>query len=376
MHKSIVHSWTTTDGSPRLGVLAKRSYRIEPGRRATPLAEVPDIHLEPVLGEENERGEPPLLHDTDLLAFERPLTDVLLRGQAHSTQGNVVELDTGLELGSARKKVRARGARRVLVGSDGRLAASAAEPFASMPLEWTRAYGGRDRHAEERAQRRRHLAPEDALGTIVYPRNRAGRGFYSDVDRDRLSGELLPNLDDPEDPVEPRRLLARGPGDWVDRPTAAGYGPIDWLTFPRCMFHLLRPDWDPPAATIRELALGALGPGDLRDRGFDEAPDPRWANSAPAGLAVCRLQGHERARLWHLHRQHELLELELPGERPRLLLEPPNAGVREMQPLLQTVLIEPDEDRLTLTWTGSILVAAVFPEPMCREMRHAVVWEK
>ena len=170
-------------------------------------------------------------------------------------------------------------------------------------------------------------------------------------------------------------MLAGDALDWADRPLGAAYGPIDVLTVPRCFFHLVQPDWRPASRPLREIALGAVSPADLRDRDWAEPPDPRVFCCAPAGLALERLRGDERVSLWHLHRRHERLELDLPGERPRLLLEPRNAGVREMEPLLQTVLIEPDEDRITLTWTGSMPVAAVFPEPLCGEMRQAVLWE-
>ncbi len=49
---------------------------------------------------------------------------------------------------------------------------------------------------------------------------------------------------------------------------------------------------------------------------------------------------------------------------------------REMEPLLQTVLFEPEADRVTLTWAGAIEVAAVYPDEMTSTMRHGVVWSR
>jgi hypothetical protein len=184
----------------------------------------------------------------------------------------------------------------------------------------------------------------------------------------------VPNLDDPDDPVEPHRLLAEDALDWVDRPTSASYGPLELTQFPRCMFHLLRPDWRPPARMIRELALGALDPGDLADRPLRDPVSPRAFNCGPPGLSGVRLRGDERVSLRNLHPRHEILEFDLPGERPRLLVEPPSTRVFELEAKLATVLLEPDEDRVTLTWAGSMPVAAVFPEEMCKEMRHGVLW--
>ncbi len=351
---SLVHSFhAIADArSPRLGVIVKRSYRFAPSRRAEPTNE------EPALARKAN----------DLDALQKPRTDVLLDARAHAVAGPVAELVTGVLVGAARKVVRVRGERRIQRAANGRLRATAAEPFSEMPLDWTRAYGGSDRYAEKLLQRDRKW------GACSYPRNPVGRGFFLAVDLERLDGCALPNLDDPDDPVEPDRLVAEDALDWVDRPTAAGFGAIDLFTFPRCMFHPLRPDWRPPRRPLRELALGALDPSDLADRPLDAAASPEAFSAAAPGLGVCRLQGNERVTLWHLHPQHELLEFDLPARKPRLLLEPPRTRVYELEPKLATVLIEPDEDRVTLTWAGSMPVAAVYPEEMCKEMRHGVLW--
>jgi hypothetical protein len=230
-------------------------------------------------------------------------------------------------------------------------------------------------HAEKVVASRRDATPEERWGALSYPRNPVGRGFFAALEIDRLEGELLPNLDDPDDPVEPTRLLAEDGLDWIDRPVAASYGPIHVTTFPRCMFHLARPDWRPPQRRIHELSTGALLASDLDERELTSPPDPRVFNSAPAGLAVCRLQGNERATLWNLHPRHEMLEVDLPGTRPVLVLEPPRTRPYELPGELASVLFEPDEDRVTLTWAASMQVAAVFPEPLCLEMPNGVRWE-
>ena len=45
-----------------------------------------------------------------------------------------------------------------------------------------------------------------------------------------------------------------------------------------------------------------------------------------------------------------------------------------MSPHLQTVLIEPEEERVTLTWSGKIETAAPFPKEMTRAIRHAATF--
>jgi hypothetical protein len=79
-------------------------------------------------------------------------------------------------------------------------------------------------------------------------------------------------------------------------------------------------------------------------------------------------------KLSNLHPRHETLQFELPAPRPRLLLEPPGCPAAEMSPHLQTVLIEPEEERVTLTWSGKIETAAPFPKEMTGAIRHAATF--
>ena len=368
-----------------LAIIANRAYRIEPGKRASALPQAVPVRTEPFYApSSNENAGQRLVEEAHPTAMGKPLTDVLVRGTARTVRGAVTVLETGVRVGAARKAVRVVGDRRIIVGAGGALSFSSPEAFVEMPLIWDRAYGGRDQHAERlfvpKEPRARFGGPGESdvfrLAKVLYPRNGAGRGYYLDLERARLDGTAAPNLEDPTDPVTPDRLLSATTMDWIDRPVAACYEPIDVFTFPRAAF-LIRPAFDPPSRPVHELGTGAVFPQDLAKK-FDlrTLGDRRVFNSAPAGLAVCRLDGGERVSLWNLHARYELLEFDLPDDRPRLVIEPPGVAPRELAPLLQTVLIEPDLDRVTLTWAGVLPVAMPYPEEMTASMSHAAVWRR
>ena len=104
--------------------------------------------------------------------------------------------------------------------------------------------------------------------------------------------------------------------------------------------------------------------------------NPRVYNAAPSGLAVCRLRGGERARLWNVHRERAFVEFDLPDDEPRLSLDVPGVGERKLAPVLTTVRIEPDADRVVLTWAAAFRVLAVYPDEMTRAMRRSVSWRQ
>lgn len=380
MSASFITQLDLSDGSAALAVVAKRTYRLLPGRRAEPLAVVPHVFDLPTTGGGELDPTRPLIAESDRLAPARPFTDVLVAGHVYAHGERVV--DAAIEVGGARKVVRAYGERRVNIGGGGRAAFSPPLAFEASAISWEHAYGGRDHHAELAQALQAPGDAEDvgaallkasaASAPVAYPRNPYGRGFFIDAERHRVAGTLAPSFEDPFDPVTPDRLFALDPIDWIDRPAAASFGPIDVFTFPRSAF-LLPHAYRPARRAIYEVELGALRAEDLLRPPLGTI-DPRLFNSAPVGLGSHRLHGGERARLLRLHPRHAVLDVELPADRPRLLIEPQNAGIRELEPRLQTVAFEPDDDQLTLTWTGTLRVAAPYPEELVHEMRHGVIW--
>jgi hypothetical protein len=386
-----IHSYRFPTGKWYLSLTVKRTYHIRPGGRAEVAREQVGIVEKPVYADStNEGAFHRLVHDTDRFCPEKPLTDVLVRGSAHSTRGPVASLIAAVEVGSAKKQVRVVGQRRIVLGAAGRLSFTSPEPFIRWPLLWDHAFGGRDAFAEAKlsdtgmafGRSRQGLAalaqgmpnPKEGGYSLSYPRNISGRGFFVDIDRERIDGTALPNLEDPTDPVMPERLLVKDPLDWMDLPIAACFEPIDTLTFPRAVF-MVPHAANSPKRPLHELSTGAILPADLADQRFPKVPpNPRLFNCAPAGLAVCRLSGGERVKLHHLHPKHESLEFDLPGERPRLLIEPPGCKAADLPSQLATIVIEPDTERVTLTWAGKLEVAAPFSEDSLKKVRHAATF--
>jgi hypothetical protein len=359
------------DGKAWLCAVAKRSYRIVAGARSQLLDRHQGLVFEP---ETLETGPETtlLLAETDFFCALKPLTDVIVAAKAYSHRGPLRCVDTGLDVGPVRKIVRVFGERRVQV-AQGRLSFSEPERFEQSEVGWDLAYGGRDLHAE-RLEEATPAVPGAIAGSLAYPRNRFGNGYWMDLDRDRLHGEKAPRLEDPRDPVTPDRLLARDYLDWIDRPSAAGYGAVDIGMFPRHLF-CVPAKHRPPTRPVYEIAAGALSAIDLAEaKGPFGPPDFRVYNSAPTGQAVARLSGAERVKLWNLHPKHELLEFDLPGDRPRFWIEPPGAGRREIPVELGTILLEPEKDRVTLTWGGRLEVAGPYTQDVCNAMAGGPVF--
>ncbi|MCP3169951.1 DUF2169 family type VI secretion system accessory protein [Myxococcus qinghaiensis] len=252
-------------------------------------------------------GEPEtssLRHESQS-AYTRPGTDVLLHGQAWAPRGHkVTRMQVAVRVGSLEKRATITGTRvwyRSLMG----LSPSDALPFASLPLRYEYAFGGTTASGHE-------------------ARNPVGRGLYASA-KEALD-KPLPSIEAPEARV-------RG---WADRPPPCGFGPVARHWQPR-------QGW---AGTYDAAWVEKRAP--LWPRDFDE----RFFHAAPDGLrAATHLRGGEPVVLEGLSPDGPLA-FTIPTY--RLLARCTFGGRREKRRMvLDTVLVEPDEGRLVLTWRAT-----------------------
>lgn len=289
---------------PQLIVVVKACFTLAPGQPLAPIVPPPPP-TGCVFAGEPETGE--CLIDNELAPL-KPDGDVLVLGSCHAPGGRplrsaIVELRFG---GAVNKKLAVFGARTWRKG----LFASGAtdpEPFTSMPLSWSRAYGG-----------------------LGFEANPAGCGKGGET------GDTVPNIEDPTRP-----LAGRGKGS-----AAAGLGPLN------------------PCWPGRRRLMGTYPSDWLKNHAPKLPKDFDWHffNSAPADQRVPGgLKGDEEATLVRLHPAAETWTLRLPGLAMRCAVEDDVAvdgrpRRREMPLVLDTCQFEPDAGVLTLLWRGQLPV--------------------
>lgn len=356
-------SFTFIDGKSYLGAVAKRGYRIRHGDRPVPESALPVDAGSDLQASFGPDASPSELPGGDALNLVKPTTDVVLSATAHSPHGPTSYVDTAIRLGPVVRHVRAWGERK-LERAPGCLQFGPAEPFQSVSLTWALAYGGGRTRSKRAAPRPRY----------AYPRNPFGRGFHAS-ERGDIQGEVeVPRLEDPFEPILPSHLAPAPFADWGRMPLPAGYAAIHPLVFPRST-HLHRATPGGAADAAREIALGALDAADLGG-GELRPPSARLANAAAPGMARARLTGGERVELTNLHPRHAHLAFDLPGDVPRFSVDLPGVGPREMRAELGTVYIEPDRDRVVLTWAGRLEVAWPYPDDVLEGLETRVVWPR
>ena len=298
-------------------VVIKGSFALTAGRAEDeplplPLLEEPL----PLVWADEFHGEP----DSSSIARESEVgpaksgTDVVLLGQAHAPPGGARQVDVTLEAGPLSKTVRVFGDRQ-WTRTLGFSSRSKPEEFERMPLIYERAFGGADvSHGKES----KHSQEE---------RNPVGVGYTSAGRGEHFDGLRLPNLEDPQ------QLIGRP----KDKPTPAGFGFIGRSWEPRKSF----------SGTYDDAWLESRAP--LLPQDFDA----RYFRSAHPDLcSEAPFLGGEAVRVRNASQAGEL-RFRVPGLRFEVRAEI-RGEVQLLETSIDTLLIEPDEQRLSLTWKATL----------------------
>lgn len=363
-----------------LAVLTKRTYRVltsgdcVPDVEQLPLAD--DLLFSPV-------DKNLLEQDIDLIP-RKLRTDVILKGHAYAGTPTRA-IDARVQIGKHHKELVVIGRRRLMLSASGGLVIPAAEPFEVMPLSFANAYGGRDRAAEAKyGNPLLALAPyleatgldADNQSPYLYPRNPCGKGYLIEPTRAAVELCELPNLEDPRDMLDPARLVVGEHERWASMPIPQGLGWTNWGWFPRAAFGGFSQELKGDALSIPEIAR-RLMPKEALERPERSKPSElvyRFGQGAPLDMQLPFLGGDETVELTHLHPKVKPWRFRLPGRPTRIAADGRGGKLITTTPVLQTVVIEPDQDRVSVVWRGSASAKRPYFPHELAEMPLLVEW--
>ncbi len=302
-------------GRELLVVVVKGSFRFlqpdEPeGQFARTDAQLPQVMADPFTG---QPGLSAPVYEADF-APRKPQCDILLLGSAHAPGGRpTTRVEVGVQVGSWHKSLAVVGPRH-WEARMGQVSASSPGVFVQQPITYDVAFGGTDLHHEDPT---RHDA---------FMPNPVGRGFHRHLRAEWVDGAPLPNTEEirrtVRDPQSDYRPMAFGPvgRGWSTRSCFAGTYDDAWLDK---HFPFLPPDFD---ERYHQAAPA------------DQQVPPDYFRNGPVSVTLSNLTADGLTRLTipqllapvHVFPKH--------GERVDYTASP------------DTVVIEPDAGRFTLTW--------------------------
>ncbi|MFW6244386.1 MAG: DUF2169 family type VI secretion system accessory protein [Fibrobacterota bacterium] len=308
------------EGLPILSVLAKITFDIAQGGVSLSEQQIPlvnsDVYADPAAPQFSE------VHaESDLVACKL-FTDCVVTGSVYPPRGKkAYQLDCSVKVGPLSKNVRVFGNRTMEWRPFRGVVISEPQPFESIELGYRNAYGGITRTGK---------------GTpVVFSPNSIGRGFVLRECIRKAGTVALPNLEDPENLLTGDNAVVAAPGKWSKAPRPSSLG---WT----------RRDFYP-----RYTYAGILSEDTKVSN--DESPrmDMRFYQGASEGLWGKLLSGNETVQLRYLDPVYSDFEFQLPAASPALVINI-GEGSQQLTPFLQTVVINKNENKMTMIWRGSI----------------------
>lgn len=264
-------------------------------------------------------GEPDktsVRYESDTAIYKRG-TDIVVNGHAYAPhQRAAYSVDASVQVGNLSKTCRVFGDRVWEKSSKTvmSLMPGQPQPFDKIPLVYERAFGGIDLTRPEEKN------PEFATTNPI------GKGFIGTKGNPQ-AGMPLPNIEDP------RQIIQR----WEDRPLPSGFGFIGRAWQPRIA---LAGTYD----TQWKKKRSPLLPHDFNDQYFNGAH--------PDLITEKLLMGGERVTLTSLSVNGQLIfDLPVWNEPVTIFIK----GRKQVfQPVLDTVVIEPDDMSVLLTWRATV----------------------
>lgn len=279
-------------------------------------------------------------------------TDVAVRGSAHGPDGRAVRSQrVVVTVGDGGKAVQVYGDRVIDWPKRGSLRFGSPTLFTAMPVVWSRAYGGWDPrvpvdHGPHPTVAQLARLEFDHPG--AYPRNPFGRGYV--VVDEPCEGLLLPNLEDPGQPLTPETYVTGDPRHWYRQPLPACLDYTSAMVFHRLCWLGAEAWYHPPdGVEIAEVTQGVLPPDyQLLKQTFNRAP--QVLQDGAIGLVFDPLAGGTPIAVEGMHPEQRRIHFELP-EPPKLEFIVDDK-VYPVRPQLTNVLIEPDGPRVSLTYVA------------------------
>ncbi len=297
------------DGRELLVIAIKATYAIPEGDAEPVLADeqVPLTEADEFTG---EPGLSAIKYETDF-SHRKPMCDVLLNGSAYAPDGKPAsQVPVGLKVGPMVKLMNVVGDRNWEAGmvsiNPGR-----ADKFIAMPISYDNAFGGVDNFHQDESKHR------------TYVWNPVGAGFHEDLSGRLVDGSPMPNTEEldktvttPDQIYKPMAFSAMG-RNFKSRYPFAGTYDQQWLDNQA-------PFW----------------PDDF---------DYRYFQSAPPDQQITYPVGGEEVALKNLT-PNGVVRFQLPKKVMPVLFIPYKGKEQLINAVIDTVLIEPELSRFSLTW--------------------------
>ncbi|MEO6818715.1 MAG: DUF2169 domain-containing protein [Ginsengibacter sp.] len=361
---------------PVLAVIVKQTYIIEKDGKCT-LAE----EQMPLVEEVGMYPHNNSLLEADLdLYVQKIYTDIVVKGSAKNYD-NAPKFLAEIIAGKTRHTIAVQGNQKVYLDDRNKIQFSEIEKVEKVPLRYDFAYGGKDTEAEKQMQ----MPPADILisfpdidlyadSPFRYPRNPEGKGYLVEKSRAMIEQLEIPNLQDPGHLLTPENILVGDYNRWIEMPIPYA---TDWVNptwVPRIIYTALVEYPHPRAAGIKEIEKRWVASDLYEKKNPAKDFNYRFFNGGHYALQTPLDNLVRECTLINIHPVNKIFTIKLPDIKPKIWVDGRKGTLKGTIPVIHSIIIEPDENRLSIVWCGSAPALRPYFHEELKKMPFKVEW--
>ena len=362
---------------PVLAVLVKQTYNINKDGTCALAAEQLPLAEDVVMYSHNNAI---LQADLDVYV-QKNYTDVVIKGSAKNYD-NAPQFVAEIIVGKIRHTMAVQGNQKAYLDDRNKIRFSEIEKVETVPLRYDFAYGGKDTEAEKQMQ----MPPAELLASLPdinlyadspfrYPRNPEGKGYLVEKSKAMIEQLEIPNLQDPEHLLTPENILVGDFNRWIEMPLPYA---TDWVNpawVPRIIYTGLIEFPHSKIAGLKEIEKRwvELNLYDKKNPAKDF--NYRFFNGGHYALQTAFDNPVRECTLINIHPTNKKFTIKLPNVRPKIWVDGRKGTLKETIPVMHSIVIEPDENRLSIVWCGRAPALRPYFYEELKTMPFKVEWE-
>ncbi|CAN5898793.1 DUF2169 domain-containing protein [soil metagenome] len=359
-----------------LAVLVKRTYKTDSNGYCT----IADEQL-PLVNEIIYYPNNNVLLEADSDLFvQKKYCDVVIKGNARC-YGKLKKFSAGIVLGNKQFIIGVQGNQKIYLDNYGKIKFGDIEQIEEVPLRYDFAYGGKDTEAEKKiqlpaAEIQAAMPNVDwyADSPFRYPRNPEGKGYLVEMSKDMIEQLEIPNLQDPEYLLTAENILVGDINRWTEMPIPYATGWISHVWVPRFLYTGLAEFPYGNARALKEMKMKWVEPDIYEKKDPAKSFNYRFFNGGHYALQLDLNHYIKECTLINIHPLNKKITIKIPNERPKIWVDGRKGILKETIPVMHTILIEPDHNRLSIIWCGNAPALRPYMEEELKTMPFKVEW--
>ena len=359
-----------------LGVFVKQTYTIAPNGNCT----LADVQL-PLIDNpvEYPHNKQLLASDTDFF-LQKKYCDVVVKGKARNYSKSR-QFAAQIIIGDSKFSIAVQGNQKAYLDSYGKIQFADIETIEEVPLQYDFAYGGKDLEAEKKielpaAELLTSMPDLDLLANSPYryQRNTEGKGYIVELTKNAVEQLEIPNLQDPEALLTPENIIVGNIDRWVEMPIPYATDWVNHVWFPRFAYTGMGDYPKVKTSALKEIKMNWVEPDIFEPKELGKGINSRFSNGGHYALQIDLHNNVKECKLINIHPTEKNFTIKLPLNKPQIWVDGRKGKLLQTKPVMNTILIEPDEQRLSIIWCGTAPAIRNYFGEELKTMPYKVEW--